>query len=58
MLFLSLGTFQITLKMRLCRSGHVLGRLVRNSDFSDRLPGEKRSRFDQSSRNGLPKIVR
>ena len=58
MLFLYFRTCQITLKIRLFRSSRFWGRLVRNSNFSDRLAGEKRWRFDQSSRNCLPKIVR
>ncbi len=55
MLFLYLGTCQITPKIRLFRSGRFWGRLGRNSDFFDRLSREKWSRFDQSSRNCLHK---
>ena len=58
MLFLNLEACQITLKVRSFRSSRFWGWSDRNSFCFDRLPGEKRSRFDQGSRNCLLKIVR
>lgn len=58
MLFLNLEACPITLKIRSFRSSRFWGWSDRNSFCFDRLPGEKRSRFDQDSRNCLLKVVR